>query len=196
MRKAVSYLAALLALAMLVLFLLSWLLSATTDDGVHSLLSPEGVRFFFGGFVAMMEKPLLVWLLLLAMAWGCVRSSGLLRAFRVSKDVRQRQALLLLVLVAVFYAGVLLLLTAVPHAVLLSSTGSLWPSAFSRSLVPVAAFGAVLLSVVYGVVSRRFVSMADVCDSLIGGIASAAPLLLLYVLAVQLYGSLLFVFGS
>lgn len=196
MKRIVAYLALTLVLAMLVLFLLSWLLSATTDEGVHSLLSAEGVRFFFGGFVAMMQKPLLVWLLLLSMAWGGLRSSGLLTAFRAPMNMRQRQALLLLSVILVVYVGVILLLTAIPHAVLLSSTGSLWPSAFSRALVPIVAFGVVLLSVVYGLVSRRFLSMADICDSLIAGIASAAPLLLLYVLAVQFYDSLLFVFGS
>ena len=196
MKRIVAYLALTLVLAMLVLFLLSWLLSATTDEGVHSLLSAEGVRFFFGGFVAMMQKPLLVWLLLLSMAWGGLRSSGLLTAFRTPMNMRQRQALLLLSVILVVYVGVILLLTAIPHAVLLSSTGSLWPSAFSRALVPIVAFGVVLLSVVYGLVSRRFLSMADICDSLIAGIASAAPLLLLYVLAVQFYDSLLFVFGS
>ena len=196
MKRIVAYLALTLVLAMLVLFLLSWLLSATTDEGVHSLLSAEGVRFFFGGFVAMMQKPLLVWLLLLSMAWGGLRSSGLLTAFHTPMNMRQRQALLLLSVILVVYVGVILLLTAIPHAVLLSSTGSLWPSAFSCALVPIVAFGVVLLSVVYGLVSRRFLSMADICDSLIAGIASAAPLLLLYVLAVQFYDSLLFVFGS
>lgn len=196
-KRIVSNVAMWLVLAMLALVLLSWLLSATTGDGVRSLLSSEGIRFFFGGFVAMVQKPLLVWLLLLSMAWGAVRGSSILGVFSAPVPLRQRRGLLLLLAAMLLgYVGVVLLLTAIPHAVLLSATGGLWPSAFSRALVPVVAFGAVLLAVVYGLVSRRFLSVADITQALISGIASAAPLLLLYVLAVQLYESLRFVFGS
>lgn len=195
-QKIIGYTAMFLGLAMLALILLSWLLSATTGDGVRSLLSSEGIRFFFGGFVGMVQQPLLVWLLLLGMAWGCVRESGILGVFSAPIPLRQWQSLLLLTVILLVCVGVVLLLTAIPHAVLLSATGGLWPSAFSRALVPIIAFCIVLLSVVYGLVSRHFLSVVDISQSLVSGIASAAPLLLLYVLAVQLYESLRFVFGS
>lgn len=194
-KKLLGYLAIALLLALVVLVLVSWLLSAT-QGGARSLLSPEGIRFFFGGFVDMLRKPLLVWLLLLSMAWGCLQTSGLLQFF--SKPLalpRRRQALIFLFVITAVYAGVLLILTLTPQAVLLSATGQLWPSPFSHALIPVIAFGIILLSVVYGLLSRRFLSMADVCQSLTQGIADAAPLLLLYVLTMQLVGALRFVFG-
>ena len=195
-KRILGYLVALLLLALVVLILVSWLLSATQGEGVRSLLSSEGIRFFFGGFVDMLCKPLLVWLLLLAMALGCLQQSGLLQFF--SKPLaphRRHQALVLLFVLTVVYAGVLLLLTLTPQAVLLSATGQLWPSPFSHALIPVIAFGVILLSVVYGLLSRHFLSMTDVCKSFTQGIADAAPLLLLYVLTMQLVGALRFVFG-
>ena len=209
MKKVIAYIALALVLAFVVLVLLSWLLSATMGEGVHSLLSSEGIRFFFGGFVDVARHPLLVWLLLLSMAWGCLSQSGLLQYLPfVTRSMNDspgqsgykrpfggRRGSFLLVVMLVLYVGVILLLTVTPHAVLLSATGRLWPSPFSRALVPVVAFGLILLSTVYGVVSRRFLSLSDVCQSLTGGIAAAAPLLMLYVLASQLYAAVSFVFG-
>ena len=208
-KKVVGYLAVTLLLALVALVLVSWLLSATQGEGVRSLLSSEGIRFFFGGFTNMLLKPLLVWLLLLSMAWGCLRHSGLLMTppneseFDASGDASRRSSSfggigrgfrvrIFLLVILVVYVGVVLLLT---QAVLLSATGQLWPSPFSHALVPMIAFGIILLSTAYGILSRRFLSVADVCQSLIQGIVSAAPLLLLYILVMQLVGALRFVFG-
>lgn len=207
MRKRVlGYLAVALVLAMAALVLLSWMLSATQGGNVRSMLSAEGIRFFFGSFVNMLQTPLLVWLLLLAMAWGAMQGSGLLTLFSslgkhatdssARKRRRTRQSIVLLACLLAGCIGLILLLTAVPHAVLLSATGRLWPSPFSRALVPVIAFIVVLLSTAYGLVTRRFLSVSDICQSLIDGISTAAPLFLLYVLAMQLYASLRFVFGG
>lgn len=205
-KRILGYLVAVLLLALVVLILVSWLLSATQADGVRSLLSSEGIRFFFGGFNDMLLQPLLVWMLLLSMAWGCLRESGLLQCLpflsrREKTDRyaplggRKRSLSILLIAIMVVYVGVVLLLTVRPQAVLLSATGQLWPSPFSRALVPVVAFGIILLSIAYGLLSRRFLSVADVCQSLVRGIVSAAPLFLLYVLAMQFFGALRFVFG-
>ena len=195
MKKIVSYLAMVLAVAEIVLILVSWLLSATVGDDVRSLLSSEGIRFFFGGFVNMLLSPLLVWIVLLSMAYGCLCSSGMLSMFNDHMGYRQRQTLFILVVVLSVYVVIVLALSVSPHAVLLSATGRLWPSAFSRALVPIIAIGIILLSTVYGLVSRRFLSLSDVCQSLSGGIATAAPLFLLYVLFMQLFSSLRFAFG-
>jgi len=193
-RRIIAYLSLTLVLSMVVLVLLSWLLSATIGEGVHSLLSSEGIRFFFGSFVSVVSHPLLAWIILLSMAWGCLKSCGLLQAFGKSIGYRQRQAFFMSAAFLVLYVGVVLMLTATPHAVLLSATGHLWPSAFSRALVPIVAFGVIMLSVIYGITSRRFLSLADICQTLTDGIAAAAPLLLLYILSIQLFGALRFVF--
>ena len=200
--KIIGYLSLTLVLALIVLILLSWLLSATMGEGVRSLLSAEGIRFFFGSFTDMLLHPLLVWILLLAMAWGCVSGSGILQVFfnLTAKGNKgrlhyRRHSLLLPAVLLIIYVAAILWLSITPHAVLLSATGGLWPSAFSRALVPLIAFGLILLSTSYGIASRRFLSLADICQSLTAGLASSAPLLLLYVLMMQLLASLRFVFS-
>ena len=177
--------------------LLSWILSATMTEHVHSLLSSEGIRWFFGSFSAMLASPWLVWLLLLAMAGGCLWQSGILSPLTSHPSLltyRHRMALRTTVGIVVLYVFAILALTVVPHAVLLSATGQLFPSPFSRALVPIVSFGVLLASAVYGWASGRFSSFADVIASLAYGIQQAAPLFILYVVAVQFYASLKFVF--
>ena len=197
MRRLFSYLVSTLAWAEVLLVLLSWILSATMTEHVHSLLSSEGIRWFFGSFSAMLASPWLVWLLLLAMAGGCLWQSGILSPLTSHLSLltyRHRMALRTTVGIVVLYVLAILALTVVPHAVLLSATGQLFPSPFSRALVPIVSFGVLLASAVYGWASGRFSSFADVIASLAYGIQQAAPLFILYVVAVQFYASLKFVF--
>ena len=73
-----SYVALALIIAQVALFLVSWLITAARPEiAMHSLLSSEGLRWFFGQFVQNLATPVLVWLLLLSVAYGCVVSSGL-----------------------------------------------------------------------------------------------------------------------
>ena len=144
--------------------LVSWLLSAAfPSSGLRSLLSSEGLRWLMGHFAEMIATPVLAWLLLCAMAWGCLARSGLLLR---PTNYRERRAQVMALLLLAVIVGVMLLLTAIPHAVLLSAVGGLWPSPFSSSLVPVVA--------------------------VLQGIRQAAPLFLFYVLIVQIYESLRF----
>lgn len=179
---------------MLVLF--SWLLSATMQEGVRSLMSAEGLRWFLGGFTTMLASPKLIWLLLFAMAGGCVWKSGLLTlSFRsLLWGFRQRVALMTSLLILIIYIAVVMMLTAVPHAALLSATGQLFPSPFSRALVPLFTFGVMLTAVAYGWASGHYKSLTDVVSSWSWGVGWAAPLLVLYVLFVQFELSLRFVF--
>lgn len=182
----------LLLIAEVVLILLSWILSAMRVDGVRSMLSGEGVRWFFGNFASMVASPWLAWLLLLLVALGCLQKSGLIRQPHTS--YRDRMALRLTFVFLVLYVGVCFSLTAVPHAVLLSSTGSLFPSPFSRSIIPILSFGIILVSVSFGLVSGRFQTLADVLDALSFGCRKGAPLFIFYILLIQLCESLRFVF--
>lgn len=180
------------------LFILSWLLSATRMEGVRSLLSSEGIRWFFGSWQTIVASPLLVWLLLCLIAWGCVRKSGLYLLTSSPSHpftFRDKLALRVSIVFLVIYLIILALLTLTPHAILLSATGHLFPSAFSRSLVPVIAFGVCLVSVTFGLVSGRLRSLSDILNALSTGIAHGAPLIVVYLFAIQLYESLRFVFG-
>lgn len=194
MNKIVSRLSLVLIAAELLLVLLSWLLSAMDTDGVRSLLSSEGLRWTFGQFTAILLKPQLIWLLLLAMAGGCLWRSNMFWPSR--SPFRSVFALRVsLVVLLVMMAGVALLLM-LPHSDLLSATGLLWPSPFSRALVPVVACLVIVSSMCYGLLTRSFTSITDVFASLSWGIQQAAPLFVLYVFAVQFYASCRYVFVS
>ena len=160
---------ALLAFGLMVgevlLIILSWLLSATRMDGVRSLLSSEGIRWFFGSFESM-----------------------------IGLTFRDRLAIRVALVFLIIYLVILALLTLTPHAILLSATGHLFPSAFSRSLIPAIAFGLCLVSVTFGLVSGRLHSLTDIFDALSSGVAHGAPIIIVYLFAIQLYASLRFVF--
>ena len=193
MKKFLPHIALGLFVAQLLLMLVSWIYSAALPmSGVRSLLSGEGLRWLMGHYADVLATPWLVWLLLWAMAWGVLRRSGLLawrRGYR-EKQARWITLLLLLVLVAAE-----LLLTMTPQAVLLSVTGHLWPSPFSQSLVPFTAFSVLVLGVCYGMLAGPLSSLRQVYEAILDGLRAAAPLVLFYVLLMQLYASLRFVLG-
>ena len=178
--------------AELLLVILSWLLSATRLDGVRSLISSEGIRWFVGGFTYTLASPLLVWLLLVLVALGCLQRSGLMSRGRGYRD---RVALRVSLSFMIIYVVIICLLTLMPHAILLSVTGSLFPSAFSRALVPIICFGVGVLSISFGMVSGRLHTLTDILDALTFGLQQGAPLIILYIMFFQFYASLLFVFG-
>ena len=191
MKKYLPHIAFLLLAAQLLLMFVSWLLSAAIPaSGVRSLLSSEGLRWFLGHFSDVLGTPILLCLLLLMMAYGSLRGSGILR---IESTYRQRRALGITLVLSVVYVAVIVLLGMMPHAILLSATGTLWPSPFSAAIVPMLAFGITLLSAVYGYVAGSFSNRSDIYRSVINGIRDGAPILLFYVLIGQLYYSLQFI---
>lgn len=187
-----------LGVAEVLLALCSWVLGATTDSSsLHSMLSSEGIRWMFGHFAEMLSSRYLVWLLLLAIASGPLMDCGILRIFHFKRRLlyRERTGLVMIGGVLVLIVVCMLLLTAVPHAVLLSVTGDLYPSPFSDSIVPVTACSVMMVCVVYGGITSAFQSVTDIYRSLVRGIARCAPLFLFYVLVFQLVGTVRFVFS-
>lgn len=195
MKRVFSYIALALILAEVLLVLVSWLLSATMLGGMRSLLSSEGLRWYAGHYTDLLLSPLLAWLLLLSMAAGCMLRSGVLGMLKRAANYRERVAASATSLFLIIYIGVVLLLAVVPHAVLRSATGGLWPSPFSAALVPLLSFGVVLASSIYGLISGRLPHISHVFQSLVDGLSASAPLLLLYVLFIQFYESLRFCFA-
>ena len=179
------------------LVILSWLLSAMRVEGVRSLLSSEGIRWFFSSFSDLVASPVLVCLLVLMCALGCLQKSRVTTIFSGKKSINFRDRLALYVALAflLIYVVIILLLTLMPHAILLSATGHLFPSAFSRSLVPIIAFGICIFSVAFGLMAGVMRNLSDILQALSFGIAKGAPLLVFYLFAVQLVGCLRFVFG-
>ncbi len=189
--RVMAYMALALGVGQLLLALVSWILTAAMPVRfVHSLLSAEGIRWFMGRFVDNMQSPLLVWLVLVIIAMGTLQRSGLLQ-YRNS-EYRQRIALRFAVAVAVLCVLVMLALTVVPHAILLNVMGRLYPSSFSQSLVPYCSLSLVMVSLSYGVMTGRIHGVVGVYEAMVYGISHAGGLLLLYVLAMQLYCSVVF----
>ena len=183
----------LLILAQIVLVLASWLITAAMPDVFpRSLLSPEGIRWFFGTFTANLQSPWLVWLLLISIAWGTLRASGLLNYDH--KVYRQRNALRLVCLEFVLFIGVMLLLTLIPHAILLNVMGGYASSSFSRSILPYICFMVIVMAQSFGVVSQRLNSFEAMGEAMADGIRLSAPLFIIYILVIQLYSSVDYLF--
>ena len=177
------------------LVLVSWLIPAAMPEvDIRSLLSSEGVRWFFGHFTRNLANPLLVWFILLYVAFVAYRHGGLqhaltgiIRGERLM--LRQRTALWLVIAELVVILCVIIGLAFVPHAILLSVTGALFPSSFAASLVPLAAFILFILSVSYAAANGQLHHLSHPQSNRI------ALWLLVYILAIQLWQSILFVFG-
>lgn len=183
----------LLILAQIVLVLASWLITAAMPDVFpRSLLSPEGIRWFFGTFTANLQSPWLVWLLLISIAWGTLRASGLLNYDH--KVYRQRNALRLVCLEFVLFTGVMLLLTLIPHAILLNVMGGYASSSFSRSILPYICLMIIVMAQSFGVVSQRLKSIEAMGEAMADGVRLSAPLFIIYILVIQLYSSVDYLF--
>ena len=193
--KIMAYIALALVIAQVLLVLTSWLITAAMPEVFdHSLLSAEGIRWFFGRFQNNLASPLLVWLLLASIALGALQKSGLSH-FDVS-EYRQRIAMRLVVFELVIFLAIIMALTLVPHAILLNVMGGLYPSSFSMSIVPYICFVVMFVSVSFGVMSGKLKGMESVFGALTVGISRMSPIFVIYVLAMQFYYSLMFLFST
>ena len=67
--KILAYLSLSLLLVEVVMAVGSWIFAALNpESGIHSMLSSEGIRWAFGGFIRQMQSSVLVWLLLAGMS--------------------------------------------------------------------------------------------------------------------------------
>ena len=185
----------LLLVSQLLVILGSWLITAAQPNlPLRSLLSSEGIRWFFGQFSNNLSSPILVWLLVATMGYGCLTSSGLLQLKR-PLDFRQWLALRIVMLELAVFLAVLTLLTLLPHAVLLNIDGHLFPSSSSDSLIPYLSFSVCIVAISYAFFSGRLTSIVQAFSMLCVGFNILAPLFVLYIAAMQLYSSLSFVFS-
>lgn len=187
----------------IIVVLMSWLINSAngSSTAVRSLLSAEGIRWFFGHFADNLATPYLVWIILVAIAYGAVKMSGIINPINsiiTRKKVlsfRERIAIYMVFAEFIGVVIVMLLLTIVPHAILLSVSGSLFPSSFSESFIPLIAFVCTILSLSYGTMSGSLQGIRAILDSLTVGIYEVRYILLIYVLFVQLLFSIVFMFN-
>ncbi len=190
-KKIAVYTATVLCLAQIVLVLASWLITAAMPEYfAHSLLSSEGIRWFFGGFVNRLASTYLVWLMLASMTYGAVKECGIFSL--AMEEYRQRVALRLVIAEFVLFVVILLVLTFSPHAILVNSLGELFPSPFSRSLVPYVCFAIIVMSLTFGWMSEHLKGLEAFFDAMSVGLRIASPVFLLYVLAVQFFCSVVY----
>lgn len=193
-KKVLAYLALTLGIAEVGVVLVSWLLTAAMPESfTHSLTSPEGIRWFTGHFVDHLTSAWLVWLVLISISIGVVKQSRVLRFDHT--QYRQRTALRLMLFELVFFVGILLALTLMPHAILLNAVGTLFPGPFSQSLIPYICFSVVVMSMSYGIMSESIKGICQVYDAMNQGIRLLSPCFLFYILVMQLYTSVLYVMG-
>lgn len=188
-----AWLASGLLVGQCVLVLVSWLQTAAMPETFpRTLLNAEGIRWFFGRFTENLMQPMLVWLLLLCISLGALYRSGLLH-FN-GREYRQRVAMRVVFFEFLLFVFVMVCLTMVPHAILLNVMGGIWGSSFTKSLLPYICFAVMVMSLTFGVASNRFRSLAEAYEASYSGIRVFAPLYLLYVLSVQLYSSLVYLY--
>ena len=212
MRNKLGYIVLVLLVSQLALILLSWLVTAAFPElPMRSVLSSEGIRWFFGSFVSNQLSPLLIYFIMAVMAVGaCVRSrlydalretlsntrSSLTTSSNHQHKVHYREKVGLRIALVEFivYVIIMVLLTAIPHAILLSVTGQLFPSSFSSSFIPSLSLIIINMSLTYGVASGTIDSVAKMHKVLVGGLEVGSRLVPTYVVGIQLYMSIRYVF--
>lgn len=190
-----------LAVLMVLIIVGSWIAAAAWPEAnIRSLISFDGVRWMLGSFTDSLLSPLLVWMLVWAVAVGTLRRSGLAavlaaRSCPARRSYRERIALMIVVAELLVAVALLVLTTAVPHAILLNAEGGLYPGVFSRCVVPACAFVVLVCSLSYGMTSGRFGSFADAYEAMTGGIRAWSGGMLLYILVMLVVMSVRFVVG-
>lgn len=190
-QRILAYVGGVLCLGQVALMLASWLLTAAWPENFsRSLLSAEGIRWFFGQFQYNLASPLLVWLVVGCIAYGAYVKSRIARYDH--REYRQRFALG----VAGFELGgfviVMLALTLLPHAILLNVMGGLIPSSFTQSIVPYCAFGLTVVFLSFGLISGSVKGIEGIFRAMVFGVVCGAPYFVLYVFAAQLYKSIVY----
>ena len=212
MRNKLGYIVLVLLVSQLALILLSWLVTAAFPElPMRSVLSSEGIRWFFGSFVSNQLSPLLIYFIMAVMAVGaCVRSrlydalretlSNTRSSLTTSSDhqhkvhYREKVGLRIALVEFIVYVIIMILLPAIPHAILLSVTGQLFPSSFSSSFIPSLSLIIIIMSLTYGVASGTIDSVAKMHKVLVGGLEVGSRLVPTYVVGIQLYMSIRYVF--
>lgn len=183
----------------LLLVLLSWIAAAARPDWpIRTLISDSGIRWLVGSMERNIESPILVWILLGMMSMGAFIEGGLnstLRGLAQGRkpSFRNRMALYLVLFEAVVFIVVMLLLSVVPHAPLLSVTGSLVPGCLERGAIPLLCFIVMLCSVSFAVMSGQCRTPSRLVCLLCYGVRRWAWLVPIYVVWMELIGSLAFV---
>ena len=192
----IAFITCSLLLLQIMVVILSWMIKTIYPEfNGRSLLSGEGVRWFLGNFTNNVASNILVWIILIGLSWGAIRASNILQVFKRSHTLSYRERLgfrVVLIEIMIWFI-VIALLSFIPHAAMLSITGQLFPSSFSKSIVPLIAFIALFSSITYGLIIGRLRKGNLIIEALSNGIKQIAPYIIIYIILVQLIYSIKFV---
>ena len=192
----IAFITCSLLLLQIMVVILSWMIKTIYPEfNGRSLLSGEGVRWFLGNFTNNVASNILVWIILIGLSWGAIRASNILQVFKRSHTLSYRERLgfrIVLIEIMIWFT-VIALLSFIPHAAMLSITGQLFPSSFSKSIVPLIAFIALFSSITYGLIIGRLRKGNLIIEALSNGIKQIAPYIIIYIILVQLIYSIKFV---
>ena len=192
----ITFITCSLLLLQIMVVILSWMIKTIYPEfNGRSLLSGEGVRWFLGNFTNNVASNILVWIILIGLSWGAIHASHILQVFKRSHTLSYRERLgfrVVLIEIMIWFI-VIVLLSFIPHAAMLSITGQLFPSSFSKSIVPLIAFIALFSSITYGLIIRRLRKGNLIIEALSNGIKQIAPYIIIYIILVQLIYSIKFV---
>ncbi len=198
MNKFISKIIFSLLVAQILLIFVSWVVDAMQWCEVNSLLSASGIRWVLSKYSDNMASPVLIWILLIACAYGAITHNHLpCTMYNADSDTDSQPKHMARIVVIVLAAIILIaisLLAFLPHAILLSATGNLYPSPFSDSIIPVLCCSTIFLSWIYGSITGTITSIQSAFESLVSGIRAFAPIIVLYFFITLFYHSVMHVF--
>lgn len=198
MKRTCAIFAFILIVLQTILIFGSWIVSAAIPDSqIRPLIGAGGLRWFFSSFTEDMASPILVYIILITLTVNVFINSGMCELFSLKRKMNmQKKFALNVVLVELCtFIVLIVLLTAIPHAVLLSVTGELFPSSFSKGLIPMLCFIVTILSTSYGLVSGSLRGVYDIWNSITTGINFLPAVCFVYILLFQFVSSLSYVLG-
>ena len=174
----------------------SWIITAIWPNyAVRSLLGNEGLRWLLGSFGDNVSTPFVVWILLSGGMCGMLHTSGLWQTVSRYKRTNDYERMALWIVGWEFVAMLVFVafVAFVPHALLLSAVGTLFPGLFSHSIVLIIICVGCIAAATYGCMVGKFRSAVDLFMAFNGGLAQTAPLVILYFATAEFYSSVVWV---
>lgn len=188
-----------------VLLLISSLVLSSAGYEVNNIMSSEGLRWSFLNALSNVLKEPLIYLIGFLITVGAYKRSGLNVALarlltgrwrRRPLPFRQRRALWFALLLTLLFVSFMATLVLLPQGVLVSVTGRIFPSPFSRGLVPAFMVAMVLVSVTYGVIGNTLRTFHEVMQSVYCGLGEYAGWVMVYLLGAHSYACLMYIFPN
>ena len=201
MKNKLGIITVVLFLVQLLIIFFSWIITAAMPElSMHSLLSSEGIRWFFGSFARNQYANVLI-----AMALGILYKSGLYAALKqllrvvFTREIlhfhyQQKVGLIVVVAEMIAFFIIMASLSLIPHAILLSVIGELFPSSFALSIIPSISFFIIIASISYGYITQSIRSFEIMYEFLVSGIKVLAYFFPLCFMVNQLIASIIFIF--